>query len=250
MKTRTIKINDEVMSASVIAFDKDGTLFQAEPFWLALNEERKKRFIKIAGPEHSGTWDQMMGVEGDTVDHHGLLAIAGEQEEKIAITALLYQLTKNPWVTSLALATKLLEESNAALDIKKAFHPMPGAVELLEALKEAGYVIGIVTSDQHDRTVECLKLLGFQHKVDFIVTPADVKNGKPSPDMLQKVCRNFTIPPGELLMIGDSIVDSMMARSAGCKSVSVHEHEDMRKTLNDTSDYLIPSLSKIKVDWD
>lgn len=250
MKTRTIKINEEVISASVIAFDKDGTLFQAEPFWLALNEERKKRFVDIAGKEHSGAWDQMMGVEGETVDHHGLLAIAGEQEEKIAITALLYQLTRNPWVTSLALATKLLEESNAALDIKKAFHPMPGAVELLKALKEAGYVIGIVTSDQHDRTVECLKLLGFQHKVDFIVTPADVKNGKPSPDMLQKVGRNFTIPPGELLMIGDSIVDSMMARSAGCKSVSVHEDESMRETLHATSDYLVPSLSKIKVDWD
>ncbi|KIL43728.1 HAD family hydrolase [Jeotgalibacillus campisalis] len=249
MKERTIKVNGEVVSSSVIAFDKDGTLFQAEPFWLALNEERKKRFIHIAGAEHGDAWDQMMGVENDTVDHQGLLAIAGEQEERIAIAALLYQLTKNPWVTSMALAVKLMEESNEALDISTCFIPTPGAVELLNDLKRAGYVVGIVTSDLQERTVECLKLLDFNQKIDFLVTPASVKHGKPSPDMLEKVCRNFTIPPSELLMIGDSIVDSMMARSAGCKSVSVHEHESMRETLASTSDHFISSLSHIQVEW-
>ncbi|WP_167578639.1 HAD family hydrolase [Jeotgalibacillus proteolyticus] len=250
MSKRTIKVNDEAVSASVIAFDKDGTLFQAEPFWLALNEERKKRFIEIAGSKHAKAWDEMMGVEKDKVDHHGMLAIAGEQEERIAITALLYQLTKNPWVTSMALATRLLEESNAALDISKSFVPTEGAAELLTNLKDAGYVIGVVTSDQYARTYECLKLLGFERKVDFIVTPEVVSHGKPSPDMLERVCRDFTVPSHELLMVGDSIVDSMMARAAGCKSISVHEHESMRQTLQATSDYLIPSLSAIQVEWE
>ncbi|MGD7046201.1 HAD family hydrolase [Jeotgalibacillus proteolyticus] len=249
MKERSIKVNGEVVSSSVVAFDKDGTLFQAEPFWLALNKERKKRFIDIAGSEHAGAWDRMMGVNGDTVDHQGLLAIAGEQEERIAITALLYQLTKNPWITSMALAVRLMEESNKALDISACFIPTPGAVELLNDLKHAGYVVGIVTSDLQDRTNECLKLLGFDRKIDFVVTPADVQHGKPSPDMLEKVCRNFTIPPSELLMIGDSVVDSMMARSAGCKSVSVHEQESLRETLAATSDHLVSSLSHIQVEW-
>ncbi|TFD95880.1 HAD family hydrolase [Jeotgalibacillus sp. R-1-5s-1] len=250
MSIRTIQIGDQPISASVIAFDKDGTLFQAEPFWIALNKERKKRFISIAGLHNGDLWDRMMGVDSEGVDHSGLLAIAGEEEEKIAIAALIYQQTKKPWVESLALSEKLLEESNRSLNIKDAFIPTQGAKELLYSLKEAGYVVGIVTSDQHDRTVECLKLLDFHNKADFIVTPASVAHGKPAPDMLDKVLRNFTVPAHEVLVVGDSIVDLMMSKAAGCKSVLVNEKPEMLQQLTPLADYAIEGLDGMKVIWE
>ncbi|KIL42675.1 HAD family hydrolase [Jeotgalibacillus soli] len=250
MEKRKIIIDGEVVSASVIAFDKDGTLFQAEPFWLALNDERKKHFMAIAGEEYGHEWDHMMGVNGNKVDHHGLLAIAGEQEEQIAIAALLYKSTKIPWIACVTQAKKLLNKSNQELDIQSSFQPYDDAVALMRSLKQAGYVVGIVTSDQHARTIECLKLIGMEKEMDFVVTPADVQNGKPAPDMLKKVCRNFTIPSEELLVIGDSIVDSLMARAAGCKSVAVHSHESMRQALLDSSNYVIERLSEISVKWE
>ncbi|MBM7580933.1 HAD family hydrolase [Jeotgalibacillus terrae] len=249
MTARTIHVNEVPVSASVIAFDKDGTLFQAEPFWKALNKERKKRFVSLTGLHHGEEWDRIMGVNETGVDPAGLLAVASETEEKTVIAALLYRHTQKPWIESLALAEKLLTDSNDSLNIEEAFTPVQGAASLLNDLKRAGYIIGIATSDNRKRTLACLNLLGF-HDADFIVTPEDVKHGKPSPDMLEKICRDFTVPHDEVLMIGDSTVDCMMAKAAGCKSIGVNENDDIREELASISDFTLNSVNDICVSWD
>ncbi|TFE03831.1 HAD family hydrolase [Jeotgalibacillus salarius] len=249
MTARTIQVGELPVSASVVAFDKDGTLFQAEPFWTALNKERKKRFVSITGLHHGEEWDRIMGVTEDGVDHSGLLAVASESEEKTVIAALLYRHTGKPWIESLALAEKLLAESNHSLNIEEAFIPTPGAVSLLQELKRAGYVVGIATSDNKQRTNACMKLLGF-HDADFIVTPESVSHGKPSPDMLEKICRDFTVPPEEVLMVGDSIVDCMMAKAAGCKSIAVNQNPELRHDLSKLADFTLTGVADILIKWE
>lgn len=249
MTSRTIQVGDTPVSASVVAFDKDGTLFQAEPFWKALNKERKKRFVSMTGLHHGEEWDRIMGVNETGVDPSGLLAVASEAEEKTVIAALLYQYTGKPWIESLALADKLLDESNQSLNIEEAFIPVKGATELLQELKHAGYVVGIATSDNKERASACMKLLGF-HEVDFIVTPENVTHGKPAPDMLEKICRDFTVPAEEVLMVGDSIVDCMMAKAAGCKSIAVNENPELLEELSQTADFCLASVADILIKWE
>ncbi|MDZ5713574.1 HAD family hydrolase [Jeotgalibacillus haloalkalitolerans] len=249
MTSRTIQVGSTPVSASVVAFDKDGTLFQAEPFWKALNKERKKRFVSMTGLHHGEEWDRIMGVTETGVDHSGLLAVASEAEEKTVIAALLYQHTGKPWIESLALAEKLLEESNESLNIQEAFIPVKGAAELLQELKQSGYVVGIATSDNKERTAACMKLLNFR-EADFIVTPENVKHGKPAPDMLEKICRDFTVPPEQVLMVGDSIVDCMMAKAAGCKSIAVNENPELRHELAQIADFSLTDVADILIKWE
>ncbi|MFB1082371.1 HAD family hydrolase [Jeotgalibacillus sp. JSM ZJ347] len=249
MTARTIQVGETPVSASIVAFDKDGTLFQAEPFWKALNKERKKRFVSMTGLHHGEEWDRFMGVNETGVDHSGLLAVASEAEETIVIAALLYQHTGKPWIESLALAEKLLEESNQSLNIQEAFIPVHGAAKLLHELKHAGYIVGIATSDNKERASHCMKLLGF-YDADFIVTPANVSHGKPAPDMLEKICRDFTVPPDEVLMVGDSMVDCMMAKAAGCKSIAVNENPALLEELSLRADFSLPSVADIMIKWE
>ncbi|MEH7456674.1 hypothetical protein CON65_00190 [Bacillus pseudomycoides] len=44
-----IQISGEVIETKAIAFDKDGTLFQAIPFWQEIDRLRKQKFSQIVG---------------------------------------------------------------------------------------------------------------------------------------------------------------------------------------------------------
>jgi phosphoglycolate phosphatase len=50
---------------------------------------------------------------------------------------------------------------------------------------------------------------------------ADETAGKPHPLMLHELMREFDVPPGRVLMIGDTTHDLQMARNAGCASLGV-----------------------------
>ncbi|WP_459499349.1 HAD family hydrolase [Bacillus sp. C1] len=242
-----IQILKKIIDAKAVAFDKDGTLFQAIPFWYEIDRLRKDKFFQIAGGTYQSLWENAVGfIPPDQIDFKGLLAVASEEEEIIVVASLLYQTTKYPWHHCKELATTIFEESNEQLSIEQAFHPIQGITECITSLQKEGIYTGILTSDNKVRTKKCIDLLNIA-PLHFLFTPEDVENGKPHPEMIIKACRQLNIQPNELVMIGDTIVDVKMAKDAGSIAVGIANHEHAIKELTPYADFIITDYNDIQV---
>lgn len=90
----------------------------------------------------------------------------------------------------------------------------PEVEEGLKALKSAGYRLGIVTNKQREFTVRGLQAAGIYNLFDHIVTLDDVREGKPSPEMLIKAMWEIGASADASLMVGDSKYDLLAAHAA------------------------------------
>ncbi|UUZ97421.1 HAD family hydrolase [Paenibacillus sp. P25] len=126
------------------------------------------------------------------------------------------------------------------------FRLFAGVPDVLMKLKSNELAVGILTSDSSLRTNACMKLIGVQEMLDFIVTPESVKRGKPAPDMVFRACEQIGIEPSQMIVVGDSIVDMRMAKQAGSIAVGLVTHAGSEEILGKEADYLIHSLTEIE----
>ncbi len=103
-----------------------------------------------------------------------------------------------------------------------------GTLEMLAALKARHHWLTVATGKSRRGLDEALKVVELQGLFDGSRT-ADETAGKPHPQMLHELMREFGAEPARTLMIGDTSHDLQMALNAGTASVGVsygaHDHE-------------------------
>lgn len=94
----------------------------------------------------------------------------------------------------------------------------PGALELLQDLRNAGFRLGII-SNFDLRLHEILKHVGVADLFEQIVVSSQVGAEKPSPRIFEEALRRFAVEPAELLHVGDDEkADSDGARALGIQT--------------------------------
>ncbi len=105
----------------------------------------------------------------------------------------------------------------------------PGALETIQQLADAGYLLAVATGKSRVGLDEALRysgLGGFFHYTRC----ADETLSKPHPRMLLEVMEFCGVEPDDTLMIGDTEYDLAMARNAGTAAlgVSYGVHDEAR----------------------
>ena len=95
-----------------------------------------------------------------------------------------------------------------------------GVLPMLAALKSAGHKLAVATGKSRLGLDESLKSVQLKGLFDASRT-ADETAGKPHPKMLHELMTQFDLPPGRVLMVGDTTHDLQMARNAACPSLGV-----------------------------
>ena len=98
--------------------------------------------------------------------------------------------------------------------------PLPGAVELLTALKTAGVPFGIATSGRRPEIDRSLDVLGIDEQT-VVIERGDVTRAKPEPDLFLACQQRLGVPPGECYVVGDAVWDLLAARRAGILSIGL-----------------------------
>jgi len=96
-----------------------------------------------------------------------------------------------------------------------------GIPEVLRTLKEDRIPISIVTGRSWGTTEIILRHLGVLSDFVTVIAYDHVQNGKPDPEGICIALKRMGLTPSDALYIGDSPVDILAARSAGCGSVAV-----------------------------
>ena len=124
----------------------------------------------------------------------------------------------------------------AARDIvyrrNRAILPVPGMVELLADLKEAGFRLYLLsnTSVAYHRFRSAIP--GIRYFDDTLIS-ADVGLVKPDPEIFHLACRRFDIIPSESAFIDDTPINAEAAHYVGMRAFVFNDDvDDLRIRLN------------------
>jgi HAD superfamily hydrolase (TIGR01509 family) len=188
---------DSMSTPRAIVFDLDGLMFNTEELYQEVGAELLRR----RGYEFTQELlDQMMGRPSHValqimIDTHTLRATV---EELLAETDDIFP--------------EILEQRLA---------PMPGLVELLDALEKNAIPKGIATSSRRSFVERVLGHFDYQPRFSPILTCEDITHGKPHPEIYLKAAARLGIMPGEMLVLEDSQNGCQAAVAAGAVTVAV-----------------------------
>ncbi len=94
--------------------------------------------------------------------------------------------------------------------------PFPGVIEGLDAMKQAGFRLGCITNKIARYTEPLLRGIGLEPYFEIVLAGDTLPEKKPHPLPLQHSAKFFEVPIERLLLIGDSLNDTVAARAAGC----------------------------------
>src|SRR5207237_3697429 len=97
----------------------------------------------------------------------------------------------------------------------------PGVAQALQALLHADIKLCCITNKDSLFAEPLLKQAGLHEFFAFTLCADRAMDRKPNPNMLLDACSRFGIVPAEMLYVGNSGVDVLAARAAGCPVVAV-----------------------------
>ncbi len=99
--------------------------------------------------------------------------------------------------------------------------PLPGALALLNAARDAGLRIGLASNSTHAHVEGHLAHRGMLQLFDFIACRDDVTVGKPEPDVYLAALRGLGVNASDAIAFEDSVPGHVAAHRAGLKVVVV-----------------------------
>ena len=185
------------MSKPIAVLDVDGTLVDSN-YQHALAWYRALRSLGETYP----VWrlHRLIGMGGDQL----VTALGGEElEERLGDEARKRQ----------------TEETDTMLG---EIAVLPGARELLLAIKERGHPLVLASSGKEHHVDAFLDLLDARDIADAWTSSADVESSKPAPDLLQVALKKLGAPEDAAsVMVGDSVWDVEAAKNAGMPALVV-----------------------------
>ncbi len=117
----------------------------------------------------------------------------------------------------------------------------PGAVQTLQALRQAGLGIGILTRNTKANAFAVAEKHGL--KFDVVVGR---EQGPVKPDAfgVKKICEHFGIESKDSMVVGDYLFDIMCAKAAGAVAVLLTNHKKA-KEFAEYADFVIDKLEQV-----
>lgn len=249
-----IRFGTFLFDASLIAFDKDGTLFKFDEVWrppfLAGCQTLVSHFRN--GPALKTELFQILGYDsaagrfcGD-----GPFVFESSAEIRKRVAEAIYSSGAPqmdlPHLEALVDRTMIAALVNHVED--GYAHAATDLNALLASLADAGVACAIVTNDDRTPTEQMLRTLELDSFISFVAAGDDGYAPKPSAESLLATLHALRIPPDQVAVVGDAVTDLQMGRSAGvglCVGVLTGPAE--RELLEPFADVILDSIGAIEV---
>jgi pyrophosphatase PpaX len=180
----------------VVLFDLDGTLIDSERLILASYRHAMLEHLGRVPPEDA--WRATIGQP--LVVQMAMFAKSEDDVEAMIHTYVTHNLANHD----------------------RYVQPFPGVRDTVDAVRESGRVLGIVTSKKRKATRMGLARCELPEAwFEAVVTADDVQRYKPDPEPVLEALRRVGADPDEALFVGDSTHDMKSGRVAGVTTAAV-----------------------------
>src|SRR6266508_5702265 len=230
----------------LIIFDKDGTLIDFDFMWGGWIVALARRLEAAACLPVAAHLYQAVGYDSAAgrVAPGGPLAVAtmAELREMAAETLRALGLPREQ-------AQRATEQAWYSPDPVALARPLADLPRLLGALRARGLRIAIATTDDRAPTEATVAALGIAPLVDALACGDDGHALKPAPDAILELCRQLGVAPAQATIIGDTVADLRMGRSAGVgRVIGVLSGVGTAELLAPYADVLLPSVAALMRD--
>lgn len=145
---------------------------------------------------------------------------------------------------------KLADEKEAFFRAIYAEHAQPISrfLEFLNELKAAGFKTGVATSAPKENLELIMGILGFESKMESVLSSENVTKHKPNPEVYLTSMKNLGAKPENSLVFEDSASGILAGKNAGAKVVGVlttHSKEQLPPCDFYIHDYSEITLKKV-----
>ncbi len=188
------------MPFAAVLFDNDGLLLDTEVAWTRAEEELFSRRGRTFTMEHKRA---LLGSSG---------ARAGAMLEE--------------WLEAPGTGAELFAELEALVleEAREGVPPRPGALELIDRLRDAGTPMAVASNSGREFVELVLGgagLLGEDSPFGAVVTVQDVVHGKPAPDVYIEAARRLGLEASDCAAFEDSATGAEAARASGAYVIGV-----------------------------
>lgn len=223
-----------------ILFDKDGTLFDFSRTWAEVVERTLDHVAR--SPEERHRMALTVGYDPDTGRFvAGSPIVAGAVEEVATIWAdIRPDLGAGRIEDIVNTVTEAAVESGA---LAPAVPDLPG---FLGGLRGMGVILGIATHDTEAAARQQMAAVGALDLFAFIAGYDSGHGLKPGPGMLFAFAATTGLDPSEIIMVGDSPGDLLVAPNAGAAmAIGVLTGPATADALTPYADHILPSIADL-----
>ena len=130
--------------------------------------------------------------------------------------------------------------------IRETAAPLPGAMELMRGLYEAGFAQALASSTPIENIDLISEVLGLKRYLTVLVSGETVARGKPAPDIFLKAGSELGFPPERCLVIEDAVAGVQAAHAAGMRCIAVAGNRDLPGLRE--AELMVKSLMEVDVE--
>lgn len=127
-------------------------------------------------------------------------------------------------------------------------HPMPGALEIVTFVRDAGLAVGLASSGIRDHVDLSLHEAGLAGLFGVEVTGDEVERGKPAPDLFLKAAEGLGVRPVGCVVFEDAPAGIEAAVAAGMRAICVPNEHSRDKPFSIAPELRLASLHE-GVQW-
>jgi len=196
--------------------------------------------IADTGPYHCRAWQDVFGKRGVNFTEDDFMRHFGQRNDTIILSTLGGSISPEEFDTIAA-----EKEENYRRRVAGNIKPLPGAIELIRALREHGLKVAIASSAPMENIQLIIRGLGIDDCFQAIVWGREVAEGKPSPEVFMLAARKLGVEPRDCVVIEDAVAGVAAAKSAAMKCLAV-TNSHSRNSLQE-ADLIVDTLEVISV---
>jgi beta-phosphoglucomutase len=189
--------------------------------------------------QHKQAWQRLAREEGVTFTDADFWATFGKRNDDILRTQ---------WgITSPEKAQEMANRKETYYRelIRDTAAPLPGSLELMRALHQAGFAQALASSAPVENIELISEVLGLKRYLSKLVSGETVPHGKPAPDIFLKAAQELGIAPAYCVVIEDAVAGVEAAHAAGMRCIAVAGDRDLPGLRK--ADLMVKSLTEVNV---
>lgn len=187
---------------------------------------------------HYRAWKRLADEEGlpfDRADNEALRGVSRRESLRL--------LLKGRQVPEDTMREWMERKNNYYLELAHQITPrdlLPGALELLRALRISGFKTAIASASRN--AADVVDRLGLRGEVDVLCDGFSVSRTKPAPDLFLFAARQLVLKPEECIVVEDAAAGVQAAHAGGMRAIGLGPRERVGE-----AELVLPSLDGQKL---